>query len=304
MKTLDELKYKAYRQLLTLLGLINPAAATKELYKSALGHELNLENPQDFTEKMQWLKLNVYADNPLVTQCADKYKVREYIESKGCPEILNELYGVWLRAEDINWEELPERFVLKCNHGCGFNIICTDKSSLDTEHAKNKLNAWMKKEYGLKDVELVYRGIPRRIICERYIDAVDEGELKDYKLFCSYGTPKLIYVISGGRGEGEMLDYYTPDWEWIPVVNSGIPNAGDVHKRPETLGEMLKYAAVLSKDFPIVRVDLYSASGKIIFGELTFLATGGMSVFSPPEYDRMFGELFPLDTEKARARKI
>lgn len=272
----------------------NPRVATERLYKKRVGKELNLDNPQTFTEKLQWLKLNRYVHNSLVTMCVDKYRVREYVKSKGYGYILNELYGEWDSVDEIEWERLPKKFVIKCNHGCGYNVICKDINSFDIKKAKGLLNKWIKESYGWENAEMIYSDVKPKIICERFIETEDGGELRDYKIFCSYGIPKLIYVITGGHGKNECLDYYTPKWEWIPVNNGTLPNAGDIVKKPKQLNEMLKIASDLSKDFPIVRVDLYSEYGKIYFGELTFLATGGMSKYSPSIYDEKFGELFPI----------
>lgn len=184
--------------------------------------------------------------------------------------------------------------MLKCNHGCGGNILCHDKSGLNKQKAIEQLIKWMHEDYGLSHVEYSYEGSPRKVICERLIKTEDGQPPNDYKIFCSYGEPKLIYVISGGHGANECLDYYTIDWKWIPVQNGKLPNAGDVHRKPDNLDELLKYASKLSVDFPIVRVDLYSEFGRVIFGELTFLPTGGMVKYTPREYDRKFGDLFPL----------
>ena len=271
-----------------------PVAATKTWYKMVMGCEVNLSNPKKLSEKLQYLKVNDYYHNSLVRQCADKYAVREYVKSKGCSEILNTLYAVYESTAEINWEEVPESFVLKCNHGCGGNIICRDKSKLNKEDAVSKLNKWMKQEYGLEHVEFSYEGIPRKIICEKIIDTEDGQLPRDYKIFCSYGVPKLIYVISDRKDTTENLDYFTPEWEWIPVRNGKLTNAGPDVKKPDNLQTLLEYASKLSKDFPIVRVDLYNEFGKVIFGELTFLPTGGCFKLDPPEYDRKFGDMFPI----------
>lgn len=281
--------------ILTCLSKHNPQKATKMLYKKKVGRDLNLDCPIALTEKLQWLKLNKYYHNKRVTQCIDKYSVREYVSEKGYESILNDLYGVWDSPDQIEWDKLPNKFVLKCNHGCGYNIICTDKSKLDKIKTIKKLSTWMHESYGWVNCELIYSDIKPKIICEKYLESEDGKELRDYKIFCSYGKPKLIYVITGGHGDNECLDYYTTDWKWIPCNNGTLPNAGDIVKKPNQLKEMLAVAAALSEEFPIVRVDLYSEFGKIYFGELTFLATGGMSKYSPNKYDYIFGEMFPID---------
>lgn len=279
---------------LPFLVRINPVFATKVRYRLVIGRKLNLKNPTAMTEKMQWLKLNKYSSDPLVAKCIDKYGVRDYIIECGCSEILNELYYAWDNVNEIDWGKLPEKYVLKCGHGCGYNIICDGKKKNDKTTAITKLNSWMNEEYGISSCELVYHNVKRKIICEKYIETIDGGSLTDYKIFCSYGIPKLIYVITGGHGGREHLDYFTTDWKHISVRNGKLPNADKPLDKPKNLDELLKYASVLSKPFPIVRVDLYNENNKIIFGELTFLATGGTPKYDPPEYDFEFGKMFPI----------
>ena len=269
-----------------------PIAATKIKFRLVTGEKLDLKNPRSLNQKMQKLKLYDYNNNAMVTQCCDKYAVREYVKSCGCGEILNELYGQWTLPEQIEWDKLPKKFVLKCNHGSGGNIICKDKEQLDKEKTIQELKTFMAAEYGTTNIELVYDRIPRCVIAEKFIDTADGLPPKDYKIFCSYGEPKLLFVACD-RYEGNVkFDFYTPDWEWLPVRNIH-PNAGRIEK-PPFIAEMMDYARMLSKPFPIVRVDFYYEDNKVIFGELTFLHYGGMSPFDPPEYDEKFGELFPL----------
>lgn len=291
---LHTIYWKGFNFYWKMLSRHFPVYATKKKYKQRLGYTPDLNDPKTLNEKLQWLKLNTYWQNPVVRQCADKFAVREFVAGKGCGEILNELYSVYNDPHEIDFFAGPDEFVLKCNHGCGGNIICYDKSRLNIADTVGKLSKWMKEDYGLAHVEYSYEGIPRKIICERIIKTEDGDPPKDYKIFCSYGVPKIIYVISGGHGSNEALDYYTVAWEWIPVQNGSLPNAGAIHKKPDNLNEMLYYASKLSEDFPIVRVDLYSEFGKVIFGELTFLPTGGMAQYKPAEYDQKFGDMFPL----------
>lgn len=293
IQLLHDIYWKLYRRYWISLAKRNPEYATKKWYKQRMGRKLDLDNPRSLSEKLQYLKLNDYFNNPLVTQCADKYAVREYVALCGCKEILNEQYTIFNSVDEIEWNALPNSFALKCNHGCGGNILCYDKSQLDQEDVKKKLDKWMHNEYGLEHVEYSYENIPRKIICEKIIESEDGFPPRDYKFFCSYGKPKLIYTISERKDNTEFLDYFTTEWEWIPVQNGDLPNAPKHAKKPEKLKEMLDYASKLSKNFPLVRVDLYSEFGKITFGELTFLPTGGCFKLNPPEFDYKFGDLFP-----------
>lgn len=274
-----------------------PKSATKRWYRKNMGVALNLSNPQTLSEKIQYLKINDYYHNPIVMQCADKYAVREYVKSKGCADILNDLYAVFTHPSDISWEKLPDEFVLKCNHGCGGNIICRDKSKLDIEKACKDLETWLKQEYGLERAEFSYEGIPRKIICEKLIKTENGGLPFDYKFFCSYGKPKLIEVISDRTDSGLNLDYFTPEWEWIPVKKGDRGNLGTKLSKPVKLEEMLMYAKILSEDFPLVRVDLYCEYNQIIFGELTFCPNGGCIKLNPEKYGKIFGDMFPLDIQ-------
>ena len=297
IQVIHDVYWKLYNCYWRTYARIAPTAATKRRYKECMGYVPDLDNPKTLNEKMQYLKLHDYWKNPVISQCTDKYAVRDFVKEKGCPEILNELYEVYDTVEDINWENLPHEFVLKCNHGSGGNIICHNKDSLEIEDAKKKLRKWMKDDFGLERGEYSYEGIDRKIICEKFIDTEDGKPPRDYKIFCSYGEPKLLFVATD-RYEGRTkFDYFTPEWKWIPVKN-GHPNAGADLPKPERLDDMLDYARKLSKDFPLVRVDLYCEFNKILFGELTFLHFGGVTPFDPPEYDRKFGDLFPIEIKK------
>lgn len=267
-----------------------PLFATKIMYRYLLGKKLNLKSPKSFNEKQQWLKFNLYNNNQLVKKCIDKYDVRQYLEECGCASIANEIIGVWDDPDSINWSELPNQFVIKCTHGSGFNILCRDKNSFDIEDAKRKLKKWCSTDYGVYSVELIYYGIKPKIVCEQLINTDDDKEPTDYKFFCSYGEVKFIYVM---LGHDEVQDYYTPDWKWIPVRSAGRPNAKNHMSKPKDLEKMIEYASVLSKPFPEVRVDFYYENNNIIFGELTFLTTGGFVKFDPNYYDNVFGDLFP-----------
>lgn len=279
-----------------VVSRVNPTLASKIRYKHYLGKPLNLRNPQTLNEKMMYLKLNRYWDQQFVADRADKYAVRKVITEAGCPEILIDLYGVWDRVEDIDWEKLPEKFAIKCNHGSGYNIICKDKSTFDIEDAKKKLSQWMAEEYGVERAEQgIYSKIHKKIMAEKFIETADGMPPKDYKFFCSYGEVKFLFVASDRINNQTKFDYYYPDWTWIPVKNQH-PNVGPTEK-PKMLDQMIRYAQVLSKDLPLVRVDLYNEGEKIIFGELTFTHFGCLNSFDPDRYDLEFGKCFPNVTK-------
>lgn len=278
------------------LALMAPTQATILKCRKHLGKDFDLHNPVTLNEKLQWLKLNTYRHNPLVTMCADKYRVREYVTNKGYAHILNEMFFVWDRPEDIDWDKLPEKFVLKCNHGCGDIIICHDKDKQNKKEAIANLKKWIKHDYGLPRVEYSYEDIQRKIICEKLIETEDGKPPKDYKFFCSYGKVKFLLVGSDEHDHNRKRDYYTENWKWLPIKRVGSSYTGESPK-PKRFDEMVACAEKLSEEFPIVRVDLYCEFEKIIFGELTFLCGSGIMRFDPPEYDKQFGELFDVSNE-------
>lgn len=275
------------------LSAICPNIMSKIAYKSGHGRKLNLKKPQSLTEKLMYAKHHLYWDNPIVAVCADKYKVREYVHKKGCDELLNSLLGAWEDATTIDWSALPQKFAIKCNHGSGYNLLCTDKNKFDTSEAVTTLSQWMKESYGYgKTCEQgIYRKIKRMIIAEEFIETQDGLPPKDYKFFCTYGKCKFLFVASERVNNRTKFDYYWPDWTWIPVMNCH-PNAGPQPK-PENLEKMIAYAEKLSEDFPIVRVDFYEENGRILFGELTFTHFGCINRFEPDIFDFEFGKCFP-----------
>lgn len=282
-----------------LLTWISPTLNTKVVYYFKFKKKINLKRPVTLDEKIQWLKLNTYNKNPLVTQCADKYAVRKYVEDCGCGEILNTLYGVYDKVEDIPWEELPDRFVVKWNFGCGQNLICFDKAGLDVDEAKRKLHKWYKEHstFYLPYSEMQYKNIPPKIICEKLIES-DSGKLPvDYKLYCFNGKADCVLVCTNRDESGKHADYYFFDREWklkrynkkgkLAPVDFTLP-------RPVNFEKLFYYADKLSKPFPFVRSDFYLENGKIIFGELTFTPCGGFDVDRLPETQLLFGSMVNL----------
>ena len=297
MSTVSHRQSRHVRNLKCFLGKHFPIFSTKLFMRRKLGYDLDMNHPKSLNQKMQWLKIKVYSHDQSVADRIDKYKVRSIIEKAGLGHTLTKLYGVWSNASEIDWDSLPNEFVIKCNHGSGYNIICRDKTHFDTVEATKKLDRWMHENYGYENAELIYDLIEHKIICEELIKTEDGLPPKDYKVFCSYGEPKLLFVAQD-RYEGHTkFDYYDTEWNWIDVRN-GHPNAAVHMKKPDFADELFDAARILSKDYPIVRVDFYHENGRLYFGELTFLHFGGVQCFEPSSYDFKFGELFPLDTAK------
>ena len=202
-----------------LLAPISPVLCSRWRFRRTFGRPLDLRTPQTLNEKLMWLKLRRYGSDPLVTRCADKYAVRDYVESCGCGDILNELYGAWDRPRDIPWDALPHAFVLKCNHGCGYNILCPDKSTLDREAAVRTLNKWLRHDFWRDFAELQYRPIPKKIVCERFLGHGDD--LPDYKIYCFHGQPRYILVCEGRSHGKPKFYFFDPDWHFLPITRDG-----------------------------------------------------------------------------------
>lgn len=270
---------------------ILPEVTLKIEFKRHAGYKLNLKNPQTFNEKLQWLKL--YWFDPKATVCADKYLVRKFVENKGLGFLLNDLYGVYDNVDDINIDTLPDEFVMKVTHGCGQNLICTDKSKLNWDVEKRKFKKWLKRSHYYYSLEWVYRDIKPRIIVEKLIKTKDGKPPKDYKIFCFDGEPKCLFVATDRGEHTTKFDFYDLDWNYIPVKNH-YPNSGEILPRPKELDDILKYSKILSKGFPHMRVDFYIENDRVIFGECTFFHFSGMEPFEPIEFDYKLGSYLEL----------
>lgn len=285
-------------KIITYITIISPKLNTKIRYWQCFHKKINLKDPQTLDEKIQWLKFNTYYKNKLVTQCADKYTVRKYIEDCGCSEILNELYYVWDNVDEINWDELPDSFVIKWNFGCGHNLICRDKSKLDIEETKIKLNEWYKthKTFYLSHSEIQYKNIPPKLICERLIETHDGNLPVDYKLYCFNGIADCALVCLN-REKGHP-DFYFFDKEWnLKRYNKKGKEAPEnfTVPKPEGFELLFEYAEKITKPFPFVRADFYLEGGKVIFGELTFTPCGGFDSGRLPEAQILFGNKVNLE---------
>lgn len=261
------------------------------IFKYAVGYKLCLSNPRTFNEKLQWLKL--YDRNPAYTQMVDKYKVRKYITDKIGKEYLIPLLGVWDKPEDIDFNILPNQFVLKCTHDSGTVIICKDKSKFDIGDAKNKLKKYLKRNFYYGGREWPYKNVKPRIIAEKYM--VDESgyELKDYKIFNFNGKAKIISV-DFDRFIKHKRNLYTTDWNFVEAQIQ-YPADGSIYiDKPKELKKMLELATILSAGIPHVRTDFYSINDRIFFGELTFYNGSGFSRFNPKSFGEEMGKWISL----------
>ena len=273
-------------------NIIPDPAFLRMAYFAFIGKRLNLDNPQTFNEKLQWLKL--YNRRPEYTMMVDKYLVRDYIAKTIGEEYLIPLLGVWDDPDEIDFEALPNQFVLKCNHNSGLGMcICKDKSKLDIKKVREELRRGLKQDYYLTSREWPYKNVPRKIICEQYMDD-GSGELKDYKFMCFDGEVKCSFVCSDRfNTNGLRVTFYDNDWKMMPFERH-YPRATTPHPRPLRFEEMKELAAKLSKGMPFVRVDFYEIQGKPYFGELTFYPGSGFEEFSPESWDYTLGSYINL----------
>lgn len=282
---------------LTRAGFYNHMSDEEYLsrkYQLYFGQKLDLQNPQTFNEKLQWLKL--YNRKPEYTVMVDKYKVREYIAQELGEEYLIPLLGVWDNPDEIDFDALPNQFVLKCNHNSGLGMcICKDKSELDISKVKVELRKGLKQDYYLTGREWPYKDVPRKIIAEKYMEDVS-GDLKDYKFYCFNGEMKFVMINSDrNTSRPTRADYFDRDFNWLDFT-CGYSHA-EVHpKKPEQFEKMVAIVEKLAKGLPHIRVDLYDCNGKIYFGELTFFDGSGFDKIEPLEWDYKIGKLLKLPT--------
>ena len=292
--------------------LLGPEAIAKLKYFQMLHRWPDLSHPKDLNEKINWLKFN--GDTSMWPVLADKYRVREYVKEKGFGDALTRLYGKWDSIEDIDWESLPDRFVLKTNNGCGDVVICRDKSKLDVPSVKEHFSKVLKSKSWLETAEPHYSLIKPAIIAEELLDSStqpggsgpgfhsESGEesasLVDYKIWCFDGKPFSVLVCHNRKEESLCLEVHDLDWGFHPeysVFKGHYVDGKGIIPRPGKFDEMLRMASSLSEGFPEMRVDLYEVDGKVYFGELTFTSLGGYMKYYTDEYLRLMGDQIRLD---------
>lgn len=269
-------------------------AFVKAQYYLKNERHLNLDQPKEFMEKLQWLKLNLYKED--YKDFVDKYEVRQFVEDKIGGKYLVDLIGVYYKVEDIDFDELPNQFALKGTHGSGYNVIVDDKSKIDIVDVKRTLNKFLKLNYYHKYKEPIYRSIKPRILAEHYLDQTDSENIVDYKFFCIHGEPKYIWTKTFYNGKYRNCYY---DLEWNKVEDdSNTKNflEKDLPK-PDNFDELIDIAKMLSSEFIFVRVDLYSISGKPYFGELTFFPWAALKRLSVERLNKELGDLIKLPIE-------
>lgn len=279
--------------ILNMLSIVPDKIMIEIEYFIRTGKRLSLETPQTFTEKLQWLKL--YDRKRIYTFMVDKVSMKRFVAKKIGKQYVVPLLGAWDSFDDIDFDTLPDQFVLKCSHDSGSVILCEDKSKFDYNSAKEKLEFHLKISEYLLGREWPYKNVKRRIIAERFLKNNSEEKgfsIKDYKFFCFDGVPKVMY-ISNDRGDDPRTDFFDMEFKHLPIRMKD-PNADQPPVKPERFEEMKRIAAILSKGIPHLRVDFYEVGAKLYVGELTFYHNSGYTPIEPKEWDLMLGKWIKL----------
>lgn len=282
------------RKLLHYLESLFPELMTwykaKQRYYSITGKKLSYRNPKDINEKLMWLTR--YWRHPLKTKCADKYLVREYVSECGLGHLLVPLLNVYKESKDIIFNDLPHQFVLKCNHGCGYNIIVTDKTTIDEHSVCDQLDKWLATDYSALSQEIHYKDIPRRILCEKLLS---ETAPIEYQCWCINGeVDSLLVCRKNFDGEYDAWSYSTT---WEHLCERKNETAESTAPKPKHLDEILRYAVILAKPFPFVRVDFYDVKDRIYFAELTFSPSANILSSYKSDFLSRLGESLVLPTK-------
>lgn len=293
---LEEQILKYYHKNYEFFTTENPVFYEKELeekYWINTGYRCNLKNPQTFNEKLQWLKL--YYKKQEQTQLADKYEVRKYIKEKIGQEYLIPLLGVYDNFDDIDFDKLPSEFVIKCSHDSGSVVICRDKTKLDIEQLKSKIDKRMELNCYYRSLEWPYKNIKPKIIIEKYMTDENSDSLTDYKFYCFDGEPKFLYISTGLEDHSTAkISFVTLEWEFAKFQRNDYKLFNKLPKKPIKFDEMIKIAKILSKGHKFIRVDLYQINGQIYFSELTFFPCSGYMPFNDSRYDKEIGKMLTI----------
>lgn len=276
------------------LLFFNSVLCLKSRFRKRLNRELNLTNPEYYNDKLQRMKLKT--NSLMASLCVDKYECRNFVASVIGEEYLNQLYGVYDRAEDIRFEDLPESFVLKCTHGSGMNIICKNKSIINISKEKNKLWCWLRLRYHMFNKENIYKRVKPRVECEKFLSQEDGEELRDYRFFCFNGSVEFIAVdFNIVNKKITKRNLYDLQWNLMDEEISYPKNKKVNLIKPDNLDKMIILAEKLAKYFEHVRVDFYNVNSRIIFGEMTFYHQSGCGVFRPLSFEKKLGSLISIN---------
>lgn len=259
------------------------------------GEKLNLEDPRTFSEKIQWLKLN--DRNPLYTKMVDKYEVKKYVAALIGERYVIPTLGVWNTFDEIDFQSLPDQFVLKCTHDSGGLVICKSKKEFDIQAARRKINHSLKRDYYKVGREWPYKDVPRGIIAEKYLGDKKNQDLRDYKFYCFNGKPLFCQVISD-RSSNETVDFYDMQWNLQEFTGLAIPHKPHSKlkiEKPNSFEVMKNSASILSNNMPFARVDFYEVMGRMYFGEITLFPASGFGIFQPKEWNKKLGDMIDID---------
>ena len=280
----------------SILKIVPDEAYLRMMYKYRVGLSLNLKHPITFNEKLQWLKL--YNRNPLYTSLVDKCEVKKYVANIIGEDYIIPTIGIWNSFDEINFDELPEQFVLKCTHDSGGVIICKNKSGFNYKNAKKVISKSLKRNYYYSTREWPYKNVIPRIIAEKYMEDKTNPIIDNWKFFCADGVPFIYYVTKGGGHSKNMtLTYFDMDDNKLDVKHSSYPNEKGEIALPKDLQKMKDLAALLSRGMPFVRVDFYYVNGQIYFGELTFFPDSGFAKFEDQLFDEYLGDFIRVPKE-------
>lgn len=286
--------------LLLISPLLDDRTYLKLLFPLRTGYRLDLKNPQTYNQKLQWLKLNYR--KPIMTKMVDKYEAKEIVKEAIGEEYVVKNYGVWNSFDEIDFDLLPEQFVLKTTHDQGGVVICKDKSTFDFKAAKKKLNFHLKRKHYYLSREWPYKNVTPRILAEEYLD-IGEEDLKDYKYYCFNGIPKIMFVSSNRNSGNPNIDFFDMNFQQLDIIRANGPSKKKIDK-PINFYFMEELSRKLSDSFPHVRIDFYEVNGNVLFGEFTFFSAGGLKPFHPEKWDYIFGEWIDLDSIVNKRLKI
>ena len=278
------------------LGFLSDERYLRLMFRLRMGKKLSLDNPKTFCEKLQWLKL--YDHNPLYTTLVDKIEVKKYVESVIGPDHIIKTIRCWESFDEIDFDVLPEQFVLKCNHDSGGLCIVRDKSLFNVKEAKKTIDRSLRRSFYKNYREWAYKGISPKVFAEEYLDAGEEG-LTDYKFFCFNGEPKFINVSRFEHTDDEEISFYSLDWKETPFQRVDHKRLSIVPSRPHCLDEMIEISRKLSNGIPFVRVDLYENNDKVYFGEMTLCPSAGFAKYGPENWNETLGDWIKLPSVRA-----
>lgn len=292
----------ANRVKIVSLSFLSDGIFAKMKYRENTGRRLRLENPLTFNEKLWWLKIN--NRDPLLTICSDKYKVRDYVRECGLGHILNTMYGVYDKADEIDFNKLPEKAFIKTNHGSAINVLFDRNKPFDIKKFIKKFNVALKQNYYLQSREWNYKNIEPKIIVEKVLEDGENNSLIDYRFLCFDGVVKLIFIdietaaVDGTHNPYAKRNVYDKDFNYLDIKVGREQFDRSTITKPENFDKMIEYAQKLSEPFPFCRVDLYNLDGQIYFGEITFYPGGATQIIEPEEWEKKLGDWIDIFKEK------